>query len=384
MRKPFIIVCGDPKLGKSTEIFSAFQDSYAIISSPNVIHHYHSLCRRELSAPVVRRTPDGVAREFRYRAPKRIKLIDVYTTNRPTDVEPYSWKIEGKTQKASRRTRIENGKVVFDNGANGLPLYVPDDKGTELLPIDQRKTVEMTVNAILMKTIDEVSAGRPPPFSYVIIDEIGELGDRIVQECALSEECLTDKGKFNHFAPFNMAEAWMLGLFAKLKQLLTYGVGVIVTAHVTPPKYNLKGQLEKGGARIVSPSCSNKLARIVDGTIQIMLIDQGSDSSGNPQPSLRVKRLSASEQWNIGLRGMRAQDESRAASLTLSDVMFLADYDIDWPPEYTGPQSPEETPQPVPTKILEAVKKEIPLSTEETPVQAPTAVFSDEVASDAV
>jgi hypothetical protein len=110
--KPFVLVCGAPKLGKSTEVFKTFQNALAIMSSTNNAHYFKKLLTTQLKEPVTR-TVLGKQRVFSYKPPKRIKLIDTHSTNVPKDSEPYTWE------------PLEKPKSVFGKlvGVQPAPRY---------------------------------------------------------------------------------------------------------------------------------------------------------------------------------------------------------------------------------------------------------------------
>lgn len=315
MAKPIILVCGAPKLGKSTEVFKTFQNSLAILSSENNAHYYKKLLTtklKDVSFPGAT-TP-------RYRPPKRIKLIDVSMTGATKD--PYTWLKPGDA-------KPKKGKIVAD--ANGNKSIVPDENGDRVIPVPQRFELMSTISTVVTKSQMAIDKGEPPPYDNVIIDELGEFLDRVHSE--ILPECVTQNNKQDTRSAFLATGEWVATMVNQLKQLIPCGVGVCLVMHDRDPEGK-----KKGGPKAPSATISRKLVGQVDGAIQRVMIDPKPDEKnedGSPAKPRRIWRAMASEEWDIGLRGLEPEDEDKIGQMELYDIIVdLCGFDMQ--PLYVG------------------------------------------------
>lgn len=317
MTKPFVIICGAPKLGKSTEVFKTFQDSLAILSSVNNPFYFKKLLTTRYKNPIVR-TVAGIERTFIYKAPRRIKLIDTHSTNIPKESEPYSWDIKPKSTK---------GKWVQSDTGNVL---VQDPEGTVLMPVRQVDELEKTIISVVAQSLDAVQKGGPPPYDNIIIDEWGEFMDRVYSE--ILPTCLTKKGEINPLEAYSVTGEWMAKVINWLKQLIACNVGVAVVCHDRDPGTTQKGEMRPGGPKAPSAGMAYRMVGMSDGAIQRYMKDPeygAKDANGKPAKPKRLWRLTATEQWNVGLRGVEPEDEELCAEKELYDVLVeYAGYEL--------------------------------------------------------
>jgi hypothetical protein len=309
MSKPFIIVCGAPKLGKSTEVFKTFQNSLAIVSSTNNAHYYKKLLTTQLRGPVTRMVGDE-EKTFTYKPPKRIKLIDTHTTNVPKDSEPYSWDLKPRSI-FGRRT--PEGTIEID------------PNGDILLPVPQIAELEKTIFAVVTASSQASQKGEPPPYDNLIIDEWGEFLDRVYSEVLLT--VVTRSGEPDGRKAFGLLNEWVARVINQMKQLSQHGVGVCLVCHDREPDEG-----KKGGAKAPSAGIANKMTGMADGAIQRVIKDPeygAKNADGTPQKPKRLWKATASEKWNVGLRGIEPEDEDLIAELELYDILTIyAGYDL--------------------------------------------------------
>jgi len=273
-------------------------------------HYYEKLLRTKLKDPVVRRV-NGVDQTFVYKPPRRIKLIDTHSTNVPTKSEPYSWDITPVTT---------FGKWSVD--AEGEKILVADPEGTVMMPVNQIDQLEGTLIAVASKSLAAVQKGEPPPYDAIIIDEWGEFMDRCYSE--ILPTALSKKGAEDGRKAFGMTNEWIQKVVNWMKQLTACGVSVCLVTHDKDPDYDVKGTLRKGGPKAPSAGIANKIVGMCDGAIQRYMKDpppgaKGPD--GKPPKSQRLWRATATEQWNIGLRGLDVEDEDLISEMELYDIL---------------------------------------------------------------
>lgn len=311
MRRPFIIICGVPKVGKSVEVFKSFQDSLAILSSISNPWYYQKLLTTKLKNPVTR-TVAGVERVFTYKPPRRIKLIDTHSTNVPKESEPYSWDIKPKSIR---------GKWVPIEGGDGKELVQATD-GTVLMPTRQIDELEKTILAVVNQSLDCAQKGEPVPYENIIIDEWGEFMDRVYSE--ILPTCLTKKGEINPLEAYSVCSDWMAKVLNWLKQLISCNVGVAIVCHDREPGQNQKGELRPGGPKAPSAGMAYRMVGMADGAIQRFMQDPtygAKDANGKPMKPKRLWRVTATEQWNVGLRGIEPEEEELCAEKELYDIL---------------------------------------------------------------
>jgi hypothetical protein len=318
--KPFIIVCGVPKLGKTTEVFKTFQDSLAIMSSANNAHYYRKLLRTQLKEPVTR-TVRGAPKTFTYKPPKRIKLVQPTSTNTPKDSPEYSWEaLESATTKFAS----------WQEGDDKVKRLIPDPNGNVEIPVSQVQTLEQTVLSVVAQSKKAKAKGEPLPYENIIIDEWGEFLDRIYAE--ILPTCVTKKGEINPLEAYKLTDEWMAKFINWLKELIPQGVGVCVVCHDREPGRSQKGELRPGGPKAPSAGMAYKMVGMSDGAIQRYMKDPeygAKDENGKLLKPERLWRLSGTEEWNVGLRGILPEEEELCARKELYDILVEhADFDL--------------------------------------------------------
>jgi hypothetical protein len=303
--KPFIIVCGSPKVGKSASAAETFQDSLTILTSLTNMHYYAKQLKTKLKAPV-ERTVDGDKKLVQLRPPKRIKLIDTHSVSVPRESEPYSWDI---------KPRVTLGSFQSDG------TLVEDPDGTEPMPVSMTQTLESTLKSLLTQTLQAQSKGEPLPYEALIIDEWGEVMDRVFAEMPV---VIAKSGKEDAFSRFKGMNEWMMPTMSLLQQLRSAGMSVCLTCHDREPDVE---NGKKGGARAPSASLAHKITAICDGAVQRVLKDApfgAKNPDGSPAKPKRLWKLTASEKWSVGLRGFDPEDEEKCAEMDLYTI--LTDY----------------------------------------------------------
>lgn len=303
-----LVTCGVPKTGKTAAVLEAFQDSLLILSSRSNSYYYE---KRTRSTKPFTRMVGGVERKFHYRAPKKIKLIDTHSTNLLGSHEEYTWDVKPKTQL---------GKWMAD--ANGTRFLQVDPEGTVPMPVRQMEELEKTILHVVSLTVQAENKGEPPPFKNVIIDEWGKFMDRVYEEILPS--CLSASGKINPLAAFPMIGAWVEKMMNWLKQLTARGVNVCIVCHDRDPSINQKGESRPGGPKAPSAAVAYNMVGLADGCIQRYFKDPepgAKNEDGTPKKTQRLWRVSGSEQWNVGLRGIEPEEEDLCATKELYDIL---------------------------------------------------------------
>lgn len=281
----------------------AFPNSLTILTSENNVHFYKVKFERKLKGKKIPGT------EIEYRPPKKIKLIDVQMTGVSAE---YSWLKTGDA-KPLRGRLDETGQLILD------------PKGDRLLPIPQIEELEKTLGAVIMKSQLAIEKGEKPPYDNVIIDEWGEFMDRAYAE--ILPTCVTDKGKQDTRGAFMETGKWVFKIANWLKQLIPCGVGVVLVMHDREPE---EGKM--GGPKAPSANIATKLVAQCDGAIQLVMQDPKfgeKDAEGKPAKPRRVWKATASEKWNIGLRGLMPEDEDLIANMELHEILKLAGFSME-------------------------------------------------------
>lgn len=308
MSKPIIALIGAPKLGKSTSAFKAFQNSLAIMSSENNAHFY----KRWLTTEAAKvRLPNG---ELKYKPPKRVKLVDMKMVG--TTKEEYTWLKQGD----AKPTRA---KYVKDEATNLFTL-APDPQGDQVMPIDQKLTLESTLRAVASKSLIAIDKGEQPPYDNIIIDELGEFMDRVHKE--ITPTVRTKKDEIDTRGAFGVTDGWLVDFVNDLKQLIVCGVGVCLVLHDREPDNG-----KQGGAKLPSAGMGRKLTAMIDGALRLYMKDPpvGAVSpDGKPLKSQRLWTASGTESWNIGLRGLLPDDEDIIGPMEVEEIIELAGFEM--------------------------------------------------------
>lgn len=278
MSKPFIVVCGSPGTGKSTEVLKAFQDSLCLLSAPNNMHYFKKLHQR--------------GKLEGYRPPKKIKLIDAF--NMGTTKEDYSFDIQSKAS--------------FDEEGN-------------LVPIPQKENLEATVFTVMKKSMEAMNNGEPPPYSNLIMDECGTFWQRVFDEIAASPECRTSAGKQDTRQAYGLIGTWSMKMTNWMRQLVQCNVGVALVLHDRDPDGD-----KKGGPKTPGKASADQLCSDADGVIQRVMQDP---PVGSEEKAKRIWCATAGEKWNRKLRGLEPEDEEVIAEMPLQDILTdLAGFDL--------------------------------------------------------
>lgn len=281
MTKPLITVCGAPGTGKSTEVLKAFQNSLAILSSPNNSHYFRKLLGSKL-------------KDTHYKPPKKIKLIDTHAVG--TTSESYSWLKPG------------DAKSTFD------------ERGS-MLPVSQLHQLEATITAVVSKSLSAVMAGELPPYDNVILDEWGEFMERVFAE--IVPTCIANTGKIDTRAAYGVMNEWVGKMFNWLKQLTSCGVGVAVVMHDREPDGD-----KKGGPKAPSSTIATRICAMSDGVIQRYMKDAEVGPDGKRGSPQYLWSASAGEQWHRKLRGLEPEEAETIATMDLLDIIELAGFEM--------------------------------------------------------
>lgn len=273
------------------------------MSSANNAHYFKKLLTTKYAQPFTRMVGTKEV-TFTYRPPKRIKLIDTHSTNIPKDSEPYTWDLKLVSRFGRRNT---DGVVV------------PDSTGDILLPTSTIGELEKTILSVVTVSLQAKQKGEAPPYDNIIIDEWGEFLDRVYSEILTLPECRTKKDELDGRKAFGLLNEWTSKIVNWLKQLIQCNVGVCLVCHDREPE-----QGKKGGAKAPSAGISSKMTGMSDGAIQRIIKDPefgAKNVDGTPAKPARLWKATASEHWNVGLRGIEPEDEDAIARLELYDIL---------------------------------------------------------------
>lgn len=290
--KPIVIICGPPKVGKTGEVFKSFQHSLAILTSEGNPQYYRKQLMTKLKD------------DPNYKPPKKIKLIDTHSTGVSSD---YAWLKPGDAK--SKYAKEVNGDLVIE------------PTGTILMPVDHTSEFRKTVWSVVTKSRQAIDKGEPPPYANVIVDEFGEMLDRIHTE-SIATTFSEKTGKPDGRGAFMKTSEYATEVVGLLKQLIPCGVGVALVMHDREPEDE-----KKGGPKGPSAALSRKLVGLVDGAIQRVIRDTVTED-GKPGKPRRIWKAQASEKWDIGLRGLDDDDMEAIEDMSLAQVLELAGYDM--------------------------------------------------------
>jgi hypothetical protein len=289
MVKPFVALCGMPGGGKSVEAFKTFQNSFAILTAENNAHYYRKLLTTKL------------ANNPKYRPPKKIALLDTHTFGiTPTE---YSW--------------LKPGDAKPNLDANG-----------QMWPWPQKEKFEWLLATVKNKCMKDVVEGRAPTYDAVVIDEFGELLDRIfVQD--IQPNCVSEKsGKVDGRAAFGEMGKWADSIVIELRQLISFGVAICLVMHDREPDGD-----KRGGLKAPSAAIGTSIAAKCDGVIQRIIKDPELGEKGPDGKPAKPKRLwscLASEKWTRKLRGLDPEDEEVIGPLELYEILTrYAGFELD-------------------------------------------------------
>lgn len=283
--KPFILTCGAPGTGKSTEAYKSFQDSLTILSSINNAHYYKVLMKR------------GRLNPEKYKFPKKFKLIDTNAVG--TTEAPYADPDTIKPKSA----RSESGQLV---------------------PVDQKAELEATLNTVVARSLSAVEKGEKPPYANVIIDECGTFWQRVFEE--ILPTCTTKNEKIDARQAYVALGGWSRHISDLLRQLLPCGVGVCLVLHDREPESG-----KKGGPKLPSATIGTQLCADADGVIQRVMKDPEigeKDESGKPAKAKYLWVASAGEQWHRKLRGLEPEDADIIGPMELEDILEMAGFSM--------------------------------------------------------
>lgn len=276
MSKAMLVLAGPPGGGKSTAALQAAPGSLFVGSAPNNAHYFKQW----------KLTPEGQAAAV---APPLMELI----------IDQCSVSV--------------GGKVQMTIGANGLPV-----------PIPQKSTFEMYVGMMQRKAFEAFSKGQPPPWNYVIIDELGTFWNRIFAEIAPT--VVTKEGKPNPLGAFGVMGDWSSSICNSLRQLIQANVGIMMVCHDQEPD---KANEKKGGPKLPSQAIMRQLCADADGVLFRSLVDPkvDIDNPGKVQQSRRIWRAHASEHWVSKLRGLPDSMFAEIEDWPLKRIIEAAGFD---------------------------------------------------------
>jgi len=277
------MVIGGVGSGKSTSVYRAFPDSFTIITSPNNQHFY----KKRLS---------GKWKDSGLRPPKKTLLID-------THMMGYS------------------DEYCFLQIGQAKPKV--NDKG-EIVPVSTVTQVETYFKAIKTKSELAVMRGETPPYRSVIVDELGELLDRVYAELTPGNTN-PHTNKHDTRATFMDTTQWATQFSKWCRELTTCGVGVVCVTHDREPEGG-----RRGGLKAPSAPMAVKIGALADNIIQRKLVDPppgAKDENGKLLRSDRIWVADASELWDRKFRGLEPEDFDIIEHMELDTIHTLAGFE---------------------------------------------------------
>jgi hypothetical protein len=265
-KRGFIILAGEPGLGKSTEAQIAFQKNCTITTGEDVLHFYeHKILPRS----------DGKL----IKPLKRI-LFDEYGIN---------------------------GDVKLD--AKGQPIF-----------IQVAKTFESILDNLFKKGQERKLAGLPPPVDFLVVDEGGELWDMVFSE--LVRTSLTNDGRPDTRKAYGRLGQWSAMIGDKFKRFKTVGIGTVLICHTADPEPESG---KKGGPKFPSATVSKKLSAKADGVLMRRVVDVEDEEDLTKEKEARFFwECRPSEHWVVKMRGLDRDELKRIPELSLNEIMELA------------------------------------------------------------
>lgn len=277
MAKPLLVIAGPPGGGKTYEAFKAFKRPLAIVSQPGNAHFFLRQVARG-------RLPNNAR-------PEKLKLIDTFGTG------TFNYATEEWDMSPARKTE--------DN---------------VVLPIGQQDALESMVYTLLQKTRLAKEAGQLLPYESLIIDECGELWQRVHNEAAPS--FVSDRtGNQDGRAAYGATGQWHDKLMSWLRALPPLGVGVCLVAHETEPDGK-----RRGGAKMPSRTIAAHLAAQCDGMIRRLIRRGASDDPATANIIRRYWDVLVSDDRDCKLRGVADEEAHECEDMELLDLCQFAGF----------------------------------------------------------
>lgn len=271
MAKGSFILYGVPGTGKSTAALQTFQDALYIASSPNNAQFYKQWLQ----------CPEGKASGKKL--PKREMVLDMFSLT-----------LDGK-------------------------VY-PQRQG-----VSQLQHLNANIKKVVDDCLDASAAGKPAPYNYVILDELGTFWARVFEE--IKPTVLNREGKLDGLGAFNVAAKWSRDICNYMRQLLSVNVGLCVITHDQEPE---KEKDRKGGPKLISQGVQRELCADFDGVLLALLEDPEVDinNPGAPKRSKRIWRVHGSQHHLSKLRGMPDEMFDTIHEWPLDRIIPAAGYQI--------------------------------------------------------
>lgn len=278
---PLTVVCGGIGTGKSIAVLECFTDSFEIMTSANNQHFYKTRLM-------------GKWKDRGLRPPKKTQLIDTSATALSAE---YKF--------------IEPSDVKTIKDADG-----------NIVQTQTKEKVERLIYTLRKKSFEAVEKKEPLPFRSLIIDEMGELLDRVHAE--ILPTCLTGGGKIDTRGAFGESGQWVHNFVGGLRELTSLGVGVCLVMHDRDPE-----EEKKGGPKATSIGMARKISALADNVIQRVLRDPppgAKNEDGTPRRAERLWLATAGERWERKMRGLEPEDEDIIQTMSLLEIHRLCGF----------------------------------------------------------
>lgn len=286
-RKGCHVIFGPPGAGKSVEAARTFQNSLYIASSPTILAYYRTWMR----------TPEGQAEKAAL--PKKQYIID-----------PYSVTILDQDEK----------EIYFEsNLVDGMPQR-----------INGLQHIEHAINSVVKACHAAKAAGQPPPYDHVVLDELRALWLLAFHE--ILPNSFNDKGKLDTRMAYGTLAKWSVDIIAKLRSILSVGVGIGIVTHEQEPDGD-----KKGGPSVVGQAAGKDLHQAADTIIMRTIEDAPLDMKGllgDEVPkdgtvtvgARRVWVAKASTKWATKIRGISDERFDEIKTWTLRQILEAGDW----------------------------------------------------------
>lgn len=283
--KPFIVVAGHPGAGKTYEVLKSFRNSLYVATQQGNPHFYMT----QWAKGRLKDTPPG---RSPFTLPKAMRLIEAHGTGK-WDFAKSEW--------------IMTAPPIDEKGNSGVVL--------------QRTAIETTLFSVLQQTKRAVAEGKKPPFASVVVDEVGEIWQRV------HDEKLPDFGVDTRSAFLDTTLWHQRTMMPMLRALPAYGVGVALIAHETEADAK-----RRGGAKMPSKGIATHLAAQCDGLVRRKFHNVHIE---NPDPnSRRTRRVRRwwdtiiDEDSDCKLRGVADEEAWEVEDMELDELLEYAGFDM--------------------------------------------------------
>lgn len=258
-KKGVHILFGAPGSGKSTEAACAYQKALYVKSSPNVLQFYEN----NLSLWPGKVMP-------------KTHLIDTFMIGDKIILDP-------KTQMPARQ--------------------------------QQWPALIAATLQIMQRSFAAFAAKQPPPYEYLVFDEMGTFMQRVFEE--ISPTIMNEKGdKIDTRKAFGVLAAMFRDWTDHLRQLPNVGVGVGLVFHDQDPEPD-----KKGGPKCPSQNIMKQMCADVDGVFLRTVRDLDLGLARE-----RIWRVHASQNSLCKIRGIPDSDAAAIEKMNLEQILEKSGY----------------------------------------------------------